>query len=261
MRLWIRFSTRQWQIGKMDKSVFFSFIEDNGKLDEKSLSGLEKLVEEYPYFQTAHLLLAKNRYLTRRKEFEKNLAKTAAFCADRSRFFYLINSDKYARFFPKKTASDPVDRTQALLDSYLDAFSEKPREIPEIETSIISTDYFTYLQSLEKEPGGEIADACRNEFKHQDVIDSFLEKAEANEITITSLRKEPDKPQEKGAEPDNDGFLTETLAQIYIKQKKYEQALTIIRQLSLNFPKKNVYFADQIRFLELLILIEKNKKE
>ncbi|HBK95509.1 MAG TPA: hypothetical protein DDZ69_10925, partial [Porphyromonadaceae bacterium] len=59
----------------------------------------------------------------------------------------------------------------------------------------------------------------------------------------------------------NDGFLTETLAKIYIKQKKYEPALTIIRQLSLNFPKKSVYFADQIRFLELLILNEKNKKE
>ncbi|MBV2166233.1 MAG: hypothetical protein KUL76_06850, partial [Kaistella sp.] len=62
-------------------------------------------------------------------------------------------------------------------------------------------------------------------------------------------------------EPENKGFLTETLAKIYIKQKKYEQALTIIKQLSLNFPKKSIYFADQIRFLELLILNEKNKKQ
>ena len=245
----------------MDKSNFFSFITDNGKLDERSLSELENLVEEYPYFQTAHLLLAKNRYLTCREEFEKNLAKTAVFCADRSRFFYLVNNDKYARFFPKETALNPVDRTQALLNAYLDTFSEEPPEIPEIEASIVSTDYFTYLQNLEKEPDGEIAEARQNEFKHQDIIDSFLEKAAANEITITSLEREPAKTQEVDAEPCNDGFLTETLAKIYIKQKKYEQALTIIRQLSLNFPKKSVYFADQIRFLELLILNEKNKKE
>lgn len=245
----------------MDKSDFFSYITDNRKLDERSLSGLENLVEEYPYFQTAHLLLAKNRYLTRREEFEKNLAKTAVFCADRSRFFYFINNDKYARFFPKETVSSPVDRTQALLNAYLDTFSEEPREIPEIETSIVSTDYFTYLQSLEEEPDGEIAEARQNEFKHQDIIDSFLEKAAANEITINSLEREPAETQEVDAEPGNDGFLTETLAKIYIKQKKYEQALTIIRQLSLNFPKKSVYFADQIRFLELLILNEKNKKE
>ncbi|NLA62102.1 MAG: tetratricopeptide repeat protein, partial [Bacteroidales bacterium] len=59
---------------------------------------------------------------------------------------------------------------------------------------------------------------------------------------------------------DDDSFLTETLAQVYIKQKKYEQALTIIKRLSLNFPKKSIYFADQIRFLEYLIYNEKNKK-
>ena len=154
-----------------------------------------------------------------------------------------------------------TDRTQALLNSYLDSFSEEPREIPEVEVNIVSTDYLTYLQSLEKEGDGEVEETDRNEFKHQDIIDSFLEKAAANEITITSPEQEPSKPQEIDTEPGNDGFLTETLAKIYIKQKKYEQALAIIRQLSLNFPKKSVYFADQIRFLELLILNEKNKKE
>jgi len=54
--------------------------------------------------------------------------------------------------------------------------------------------------------------------------------------------------------------LTETLAKIYMKQQKYEQALAIIKRLSLNFPKKSAYFADQIRFLEYLIINEKNKK-
>ena len=245
----------------MDKSDSFSYVAGNRRLDERSLSRLEDLVKEYPCFQTAHLLLAKNRYLTCREEFEKNLPRTAVLCADRSRFFYLINNDKYARFFPKESPPSPVDRTQALLNDYLDTFSEKSPDIPEIETNIVSTDYFTYLRSREKAYGGEISETRQNEFKHQDIIDSFLEKAAANEITISSRERETAKPQEIDREPDSDGFLTETLARIYIKQKKYEQALTIIRQLSLNFPKKSVYFADQIRFLELLILNEKNKKE
>ena len=245
----------------MDKSEFFSYITDDRKLNEESLGGLENLVEEYPYFQAAHLLLAKNRYMTHREEFERNLSKTAAFCADRSRLFYLINNEKYARFFPEEKPLARTDRTQALLNSYLDSFSEEPQETPEVEMNIVSTDYLTYLQSLEKEDDGETGEAGHNEFKHQDIIDSFLEKAAANEITITSPKQEPSKQQEADTEPGTDGFLTETLAKIYIKQKKYEQALTIIRQLSLNFPKKSVYFADQIRFLELLILNEKNKKE
>ena len=46
---------------------------------------------------------------------------------------------------------------------------------------------------------------------------------------------------------------------IYIKQHRYDKALEIIKKLSLNYPKKNAYFADQIRFLEKLIINAKSK--
>jgi hypothetical protein len=55
----------------------------------------------------------------------------------------------------------------------------------------------------------------------------------------------------------DDKFFTETLAKIYIKQQRYDKALKIIQQLSLKYPKKNRYFADQIRFLEKLIINSK----
>ena len=48
-------------------------------------------------------------------------------------------------------------------------------------------------------------------------------------------------------------FLTESLAKVYIRQHKYEQALVILRELNLRYPKKISYFADQIRFLEKII--------
>ena len=57
----------------------------------------------------------------------------------------------------------------------------------------------------------------------------------------------------------DDSCFTETLAKIYIKQHRYEKALEIIKKLSLNYPKKNAYFADQIRFLEKLIINAKTK--
>ena len=53
--------------------------------------------------------------------------------------------------------------------------------------------------------------------------------------------------------------LQKTLAKIYIKQHRYDKALEIIKKLSLNYPKKNAYFADQIRFLEKLIINAKSK--
>ena len=54
-------------------------------------------------------------------------------------------------------------------------------------------------------------------------------------------------------------FFTETLANIYIKQGKYDKALEIIKRLCLEYPNKNRYFADQIRFLEKIIKYTKRK--
>ena len=51
-----------------------------------------------------------------------------------------------------------------------------------------------------------------------------------------------------------DTSLSESLAKIYIKQKRYDKAFEIIHNLSLNNPKKSVYFADQLRFLRKLML-------
>lgn len=54
--------------------------------------------------------------------------------------------------------------------------------------------------------------------------------------------------------------FTETLAKIYIKQGKYEGAIEIMRKLNADNPKKSCYFADQIRFLEKVVINNKNKK-
>ena len=68
-----------------------------------------------------------------------------------------------------------------------------------------------------------------------------------------------DEEEENEEELTEDIFFTETLAKIYIKQKKYEKAYKIIKHLSLNYPKKNIYFADQLSFLEKLIINTKYK--
>ncbi len=44
----------------------------------------------------------------------------------------------------------------------------------------------------------------------------------------------------------SDKFLTETLAKLLIKQKKYNKAIDIYEKLKLKFPKKTAYFASQI---------------
>lgn len=57
---------------------------------------------------------------------------------------------------------------------------------------------------------------------------------------------------EKRAE---EASLTESFARIMIKNGNYRKALEIMTELNLKNSKKNIYFADQIRFLKKLIAI------
>ena len=95
----------------------------------------------------------------------------------------------------------------------------------------------------------------------QNLIDTFIENDKGKIVLSENPTLKPDIPDaassdEKKAE---ESYFTETLARIYIKQGRYSKALEIISRLSLQYPKKNAYFADQIRFLEKLI-INNNKK-
>jgi hypothetical protein len=92
------------------------------------------------------------------------------------------------------------------------------------------------------------------------LIDTFLEQ-ERGRILLNDLPT-PETEKSTAEEEDNveEEYFTETLARIYIKQGRYQKALDIIGRLNQQFPGKNAYFADQMRFLEKLIINNNNKK-
>ena len=246
----------------MNRENFYSHIDNTTALDTATQQELKAIVNEYPYFQAVRLLYTKNLFSTDKKLYEKELGKTAIFCADRQKLFYTIREEEYALFLKElREAVDEPDRTQALLDSFLTSLdaTEEALIIANPDSHIVSTDYLAYLDSKGVDTETNETDVAP--MKHQDIIDNFIEKAASDEIFIPSDVKEYNPPQVAENDNSNDAFLSETLMRVYIKQKKYDKALTIIKRLSLNFPKKSVYFADQIRFLELLIQNEKNKKQ
>ena len=52
---------------------------------------------------------------------------------------------------------------------------------------------------------------------------------------------------------DHDALMTETLAKVYLQQKNYKKALQAYTILSLKYPEKSGFFADQIRAIKKLI--------
>ena len=120
-----------------------------------------------------------------------------------------------------------------------------------------AVDYVAYLL----ETGGDEAEAFVPDMKGQELIDTFI-NADKGRIVLNEgplLTPQTEKVEETPEDVVGEEYFTETLARIYIKQGRYSKALEIIQRLSLQFPKKNAYFADQIRFLEKLI-INNNKK-
>jgi hypothetical protein len=84
------------------------------------------------------------------------------------------------------------------------------------------------------------------------LIDKFID---ANP-RIEASRDKSDKPIEDISKPyteAGEGFVTETLARIYISQGYYSKAIDIYEKLSLKFPEKISYFASQIEKVKELI--------
>ena len=80
------------------------------------------------------------------------------------------------------------------------------------------------------------------------LINRFIE----NNTKISSVKKD-DKTIIAISENKNDNFLmTETLAKVYLEQKKFSSAIKAYDILSLKYPEKSGFFADQIKKIKIL---------
>ena len=251
----------------MRAEELYRLMEEPSELTEGTLLELRRIVEDYPYFQVARMLYLKNLAVLNDMSFTSELEKMAIFLPDRKKLFQLIEGDKYG--LNSRVEHEPDMRkedTFSLIDAFLSNRNEEPE--PKKEASFlfqpsVSSDYMFWSLSKEEEekPSGEDAE---NRLRHHDLIDSFIKndqqrmpgsgleiREETSRAETPESVKDLDDEQSKSLE---DSCLTETLARIYIKQKRYDKALQIIKNLSLKYPEKNVYFADQIRFLEKLII-------
>jgi hypothetical protein len=200
------------------------------------------------------------------------------FIPDRKRLYRLLD-DKHFKSIQPETSTAKTgkpDRTEevisviekALLESMPDSDADDMTDIQKpVAASVATSDYMHWLElnteDLPKEEGVD------NRLKRQDLIDAFIANDKqrgqrlpiaANDENLPEFGDIDDRSTEKNVFDNSsldDSYFTETLARVYFSQKRYDKALEIIRVLSLKYPKKNAYFADQIRYIEKIINLKK----
>ncbi len=250
----------------MTHDQLMTLMQEPHRLEASHIPALHTLVEAYPYASSFVFLYLYALAQTQDVRYASELRRLSIYLPRRDELYRLVEGQGISS--EPHTAS-PAEASEgddafAMIDRFLDGARASGADLPdELGFDTVDRgDYFASTTStpLEATAGDELPDLIPDENPHETsrptesaTVSAPHAVAPAEETVSTPQVATALTPSEEEAEPVTEELFTETLARIYIKQGRYDKALRIIKTISLNYPKKNRYFADQIRFLERLI--------
>ena len=193
---------------KKSGNTFSKIIEGFDPMDSSKSLELKKILNSYPYFQSASAYYLKTLKAQKKDSYHELLPKTAILTFNRSVLRNWLSSDEI---------KDNQEKIKTEKYSFLDWFDVINDDIPRVD-------------------------------KKFDLIDEFIKNSPKIKIDNKSGVKSSFKTDQKI----KDELITETLAKIYVKQKKFNKAIKAYEILSLKYPKKSSFFADQINDIKKL---------
>jgi hypothetical protein len=278
----------------MNVTDYTYLINKPDAINEKQTDALGRVLEEFPYFQSARALRLKGLFNQNSFRYNYALKVTASHTTDRTVLFDFITSDTFVAiqkgFYDKKILE--------LLDIGVTDFEiiqpeiHLEQKINTLEQSILST--IKEASVIENESTTKLAEdnleigkplGFSKEEKHSfqewlqlsrtqpiirekesevnskeipledskkkkaDLIDKFIESSPK----ISPIKQNPESSfQIDINKPDNSFLMTETLARVYLEQKKYLRAIQAYEILILKYPEKSSFFADRISDIKIL---------
>ena len=274
----------------MNTNDYINLLNNSKAINDKQTLILETIVQEFPFYQSARALYLKGLYNQESFRYNYELKKTAAHTTDRSVLFDFITSDDFKIFqqevYDKYQAEiqniivadfelvqvegltvdlDSISTVQKNIRSEFVANEslKTPNEIVEAELQIGKPLHFeknethSFSEWLQL---AKISPIVREDEEKQHEVSSELEKK--FDLIEKFIELNPKIPQAKDSTsvPANiaksnempSSIMTETLAQIYLEQKKYTKAIQAYDILILKYPEKSSFFADRIKNIKIL---------
>jgi tetratricopeptide (TPR) repeat protein len=278
----------------MNVTDYTYLINKPDAIHEKQTEALEKVLIEFPYFQSARAIQLKGLYNQNSFKYNTALKITAAHSTDRSILFDFITSDTFTSIqkgLYDKKALEILDIN--VVDSETIVTEEKTEsKINSLERSILTSikeasavdvddasktteeklaigkpldfskseqhSFQEWLQLSRTEPIEREKESAINlplpvidedKRKKLELIDKFIEASPkispvkhgvASTVTFDLNAA------------DNSFLMTETLARVYLEQKKYQKAIQAYEILILKYPEKSSFFADRISDIKIL---------
>ena len=264
----------------MTFSEYTLLINKPETLNEQSLPSLEAIIEKYPYFQSARIVRLKQLYKEDSHKYNYALKVAAAFTTDRSVLFDFITATNFSTlqntFFDKKintllnikvtdfeiVASESKKQTNTLEDSIVSSINSAEtiqsnnlnigKPLPFSVTEKHSFQEWLQLSRLQPIVRQDIVQMADPKVKQESLIDKFI----ATNPKIPALDKHTPVTNVTPIIEEKSYLMTETLAKVYLEQKKYVRAIQAYEILILKYPEKSSYFANSI--LEIKKLQQNN---
>lgn len=287
----------------MNVTDYTYIVNKPNAVNEYKGMALDKVIANFPYFQSARVLRLKHLYNQDSFKYNDALKVTAAYTTDRSVLFDFITSEKFVSvqngLYEQKLqellsisvtdvevirVTQPLPSTQEVMTSSVletiqnaEEKAEPKHETPEVEeakeklalgkpltfTKDEKHSFQEWLQlsrfkpivrepdeqtSSETKKTPEISEEELEKQKKAALIDRFIE----NNPRISPVSK--DAPI-VGFEPkieDKTYLMTETLAKVYLEQRKFSKAIQAYQILILKYPEKSSLFASRIEEIKKL---------